>query len=239
MATSEEKQELVETIKGPRYYRFQITGYGGEAAYMSISKEAHDFWAPICEEEGDTHLVDYMLAAEDGTLDEMEIDVPEEAQFLLDEDGDPRPWYEGPNEYEHSYGATYGSSYITVDEVDSGDYTSKVINEIMNYEEVSSLVDRIQEESEYENDGTDFMECYAGKDVEYIAQMYSSEKGCFYDGIIETVGEFDIKKLVFHCGEYDNGEEIITSVEYNGVEIDNQGGDTNGKGYMAAVWKNS
>jgi len=69
--------------------------------------------------------------------------------------------------------------------------------------------------------------------------MYSSEKGCFFDGIIETIGEFDPKKLKFYLGEYDNGEETINSIEYNGVEIDNQGGDTNGKGYYASVWQNS
>ena len=40
MATSEEKQELVDTLSGPRYYRVLINGYGGESAYMSISKEA-------------------------------------------------------------------------------------------------------------------------------------------------------------------------------------------------------
>ena len=34
-----------------------------------------------------------------------------------------------------------------------------------------------------------------------------------------------------------NGEDTITSVEYDGVDIDNGGGDTNGKGYYASVWK--
>ena len=69
--------------------------------------------------------------------------------------------------------------------------------------------------------------------------MYSSEKGTFFEGVIETVGEFDPKKLEFHLSEYDNGEETITSIVYDGVEIDNEGGDTNGKGYYASVWQNA
>ena len=239
--TSEENQELVEALKGPRYYRILIQGYGGEGAYMTISKEAHDFWKPICDEHGDNDLVAYM-ASDDGEEPEYDdIDgVPEEAQFLHDKDDDnyKRPWYESHTEYEHSYGATYGSAYISVEEIDSIEYAAKSIREVMHYEDIQELANRISEESDYEVELVDSEECYAGEDVEYIAQLYSSEKGCFFEGIVETVGDFDPKKLVFHLSEFDNGEETITSIEYNGVEIDNQGGDTNGKGYYAAVWKN-
>jgi hypothetical protein len=65
MATAEEKQELVDTLSGPRYYRILIQGYGGESAYMSISKEAHDFWVDHTEQYGDNDLVSYMVNAED------------------------------------------------------------------------------------------------------------------------------------------------------------------------------
>ena len=74
--------------------------------------------------------------------------------------------------------------------------------------------------------------------VDYIAQMYSSEKGTFFDGVIETVGEFDPRKLKIYTVEYLNGEDTVTEVHYDGVEVDNGGGDTNGKGYSAHVWKN-
>ena len=63
MATVEEKQELVETLKGPKYYRIQISGYGGESTYMKISKQAHDFWQQVTEENGEEDLVQYMLNA--------------------------------------------------------------------------------------------------------------------------------------------------------------------------------
>jgi len=44
--------------------------------------------------------------------------------------------------------------------------------------------------------------------------------------------------LKVYTTEYLNGEDTVTSIEYNGEDVDNAGGDTNGKGYSAHVWKN-
>lgn len=241
MATSEEKHETIDRLKGPRFYRLSLTGYGGEAAYMSITKEAHDFWKSVTEEHGDSDFVTYMVNDDPDDCEYEEIDsVPKEADFLTSygEDDYKSPWYESPTEYEHQYGVTYDASYISVDEVDSDDYMSNVVAEVVENQDLPEFISNLEEETDYEFEGTDYTECYAGEDVKYIAQMYSSEKGGFFDGIIETVGDFDPKKLKIYCSEYDNGEETITSVEYDGVEVDNQGGDTNGKGYYAAVWSN-
>jgi hypothetical protein len=240
MATSEEKTELVETLKGPRFYRVQISGYGGESAYMSISKEAHDFWAPICEEHGDHDLVEYMASDDIEECDFTDIDsVPVEAQFLNDPDDDmyKRPWYESHTEFEHTYGAEYGSAYLSVEEVDSEEYNSNSINEVMYNESISDLNDTVGEETEWAHEMVE-MGCCEEPDCKYIAQLYSSEKGGFFDGVIETIGEFDPKKLKIRTTEFLNGEDTITEVEYDGVEVDNNGGDTNGKGYYASVWSN-
>jgi hypothetical protein len=239
MATSEEKQELVETLKGPRYYRIQISGYGGEAAYMSISKEAHDFWQPICEEHGDNDLVEYMNCND---LEECEFEnietVPEEAQFMHDKDDNnyKGPWYESHTEFEHSYGVTYDSAYISVDEEDKD---SNNITEVISNEDISNLNNSISEETDWQVEILEMGCCDDDPEgVEYIAQFYSSEKGRFFNGVIETVGNFDVKKLKIHTTEYLNGEDTITEVYYDGKEVENDGGDTNGKGYYASVWKN-
>lgn len=238
MATSEEKQEIVDHLNGPRYYRITINGYGGEGAYMSITKEAYEFWNEVCEENGDSDLVSYMVNAQDGDLNDLEVIVPPEAMFLEDPDGDGHAWYEAPTEYEHQYGVEIGSAYMDIDEVDSNNYSANVLHEVLSRENVRDLCERIGEETDWNVEIWNSEECYAPEDVEYIAQMYSSEKGTFFEGTIETIGSFDPKKLEFHCSEYDNGEETITSVIYDGVEVENAGGDTNGKGYYAAVWKN-
>ena len=39
MATAEQKQELVDNIKGKRYYRVQVYGYGGEHVYGKLLKK--------------------------------------------------------------------------------------------------------------------------------------------------------------------------------------------------------
>jgi len=236
MATTEEKQELVENLKGPRYYRILINGYGGESSYMSISKEAYEFWKDHTEQYDDNDLVNYMLNAEDNEFDFEELEaVPTEAEFMNDEDGQPCSWYEPPNEIDHTYGVSYNSSWITVEEVVDGEYNSKQIRDVIDREQITDLNDKLYEEHDVE---IVEMDCCDEAEEEYIAQMYSSEKGCFFDGTIETVGDFDPKKLKFHTMEYLNGEDTITLVYYDGVEVDNMGGDTNGKGYYASVWQN-
>ena len=242
MATTEEKTELVETIKGPRFYRIQLNGYGGESAYMSISEKAHDFWEPICEEHGDYDLSAYMASDDD---DEPEFEnvenVPDEAQFLHDADDNnyKRPWYESHTEFEHSYGVEWGSAYIVVDEVDSIEYSANHVADVIEGENLQELLNTVEEESGWELELTE-MGCSdeVPEGTEFIAQMYSSEKGQFFDGVIETIGEFDIKKLKVYTTEYLNGEDTVSNIEYDGINIENDGGDTNGKGYSAAIWKN-
>ena len=240
MATSEEKQELVETLKGPRFYRVSITGYGGEAAYMNLSKEAFEFWNTHSEEHGDSDLTQYLTNEdpEDCDYDELEI-VPKEADFLTSygEDDYKSNWFEAPTEFLHQNGVEYGSAYITVDEVDSIEYRSKHITDVIDGERLIELVDKIQEDSNYEIELLDHGE-ELPDEGEYVCQLYSSEKGSFFDAVIETVGDFDVKKLKFMINEYPNGEDVIDGVEYDSVELDNNGGDTSGKGYSAHVWKN-
>ena len=240
MATSEEKQELVDQLSGPRYYRVLIQGYGGESAYMSISKAAHDFWSAHTEEHGDNDLVQYMIE-EDGDAEYEDLnEVPVEAQFLhdLDDDNFKRPWYESHTEFEHTFGVEYGSAYLVVDEVSSEEYSADHVADVVEGESLQEYLDNIMEANNYEIELAE-MGCCEEPECDYIAQMYSSEKGTFFEGIIETVGEFDPKKLMIRATEFLNGEDTVTEIEYDGVEVENLGGDTNGKGYYASVWTNA
>jgi len=67
--------------------------------------------------------------------------------------------------------------------------------------------------------------------------MVSSEKGTFFETVIESDIEFDETKLQFAVAEAPNGEDLIYGVYYNGEEIYNDGGDTNGKGYYVYFYK--
>ena len=244
MATTEEKVELVETLKGPRFYRIRVYGYGGESAYINISKAAHDFWNAHNEAYGDSDFVNYMVTDDPEEYEFNDLEgVPEEADFLRcydnPEDTFKTQWYEAEGEFLHQMGVEYGSARIEVEEVSSNDYMAETVATIIDGENVSELNDRVGEETEWETEITDFGEPDEfSEQGDYVAQMYSSEKGTFFEGRFETVGEFDPKKLKFVINEYPNGEDIIDSVLYNDVDIENDGGDTNGKGYYASVWKN-
>tara|TARA_R110000782_G_scaffold9574_2_gene30731 strand:- start:163 stop:921 length:759 start_codon:yes stop_codon:yes gene_type:complete len=239
--TPEENKELVETLKGPRFYRVQLWGYGGESAYFNVSKAAHDFWKPILDEHGDNDLVEYMISDEADECDFENIEsVPTEADFLTEqEDGRPYkyPWYEGPNEIVHQYGVEYNSARITVEEISTGDYTADIIGEVIGGEELQEYLDGVMEANDYEIELVESDEDF-GNEGDYTLQMTSSEKGTFFNGRIETIGNFDPKKLKVICTEYPNGEDTVTSILYDGVDVENDGAETNGKGYYAAVWSN-
>lgn len=239
MATSEEKQETVDTLKGPRYYRVTLWGYGGESAYINVNKATYDFWSNITEKFGDNDLVNYMLNAEDGDWEFEDIEeVPADAKFMEDEDGG-RPWYEANGEYCHQYGVEYGSARLSVDEIKSDIYNASIIASVIDGEEVVELNDAVREASDYTIEPCDHGEYDTFEpEGDYIIQMYSSEKGTFFDAVIETIGDFDIRKLEFVVNEYPNGEDIIDGLRYNGVDLENNGGETSGKGYSAHIWSN-
>lgn len=84
-----------------------------------------------------------------------------------------------------------------------------------------------------EEDGTDGnMVCISGTFIDDLAPGYyvyweQGGKGLYFQGEIET-DKFDPKLLHFKMTEVENCE-VITSVEYNGVEVENFGGDWWGK----------
>ena len=242
MSTTEENKELIETLKGPRYYKISLWGYGGESAYFNVDKATHDFWKPICEEHGDNDLVEYIISdhPDEGDYENIK-SVPKEADFLTEKDNVDAdykyPWYEGPNEIVHQYGVEYGSARITVEEINSDDYSANVVAEVVDGEDLSEYLEGVMEANNDEFDLIESDEDF-GNEGDYTMQMYSSEKGTFFEGRFETVGEFDPKKLKVVITEYPNGEDTVTNVLYNDVDVENDGGDTNGKGYYAAVWSN-
>jgi hypothetical protein len=56
----------------------------------------------------------------------------------------------------------------------------------------------------------------------------SSEKGTFFEGDINLTQPFDSSKLCISYDEID-GNEIVSMISYDGEDIDNNGGGTNGK----------
>lgn len=222
-----EQELLIETIKRPdRYYRISIWGYGSEMAWCPISKECADWW----NSQEDLSAEEYMSDPE-GFVKEHTI--PDFADFLAfkNDEGETyyNGWHESPNEECHFWGVTDEAASITVEEVESDEYNAPVIETIIDSKDFHNAIDE------------DGIECTI-EDADAVipkgwyAQMISSEKGTFFDGILHLVGQtFDPTKLVIDQNTMPNDEVYIQGVRYGEegeeVEIDNQGGDTNGKGY--------
>jgi len=254
MATSEEKQELVEEIKGPHHYRLSLSGYGAECSYMRISKEAFDFWYPHTKDHGDSDAIHYITSAEDKSVKEVNEDdhyeevkakdIPKEAMFMHDDTGEVgASWYEPLDEFDHTWGPTLDGAYLTIEKVESDEYRSKFIEDIVEGQDLSEWM---EETSEKFSTDDEYVECYDDnhdygdrypEKGDYICQFYSSEKGTFFDAGFTTPGLFDPKKLKFCIGEAPNGEDLVYAIKYDGEELSNDGGDTNGKGYYCYFYK--
>ncbi len=182
----DEKEELVETLKGPRFYRIMLYGYGGEAEYLKLTKAQYEFWHNHIEEHGDSDAVSYCTSAEDGEFEFEDIDeLPEEMQFLKHEGEDySSSWYESPTGFTHQWGVDYNNARITVEEVDSEEYNASVINEIVDGEDLSDYINALEEENNYELELTEM-----GVDEGEDTHLTTSKKE--KKAIAKTVEEFD------------------------------------------------
>ena len=217
---------------------------------MKISKQAHDFWKAHNEEHGDSDAVNYIINAEDIHADDIaqqedydELDpanIPREALFMHDEDGNGSTYYEPVDQFESTYNIAQDAANLTVEKVSSAEYKTDVLEEIIQSEDLNDFLSRVGEESDWEHDGYveghEHGNVYAEKG-QHICQFQSHEKGTFFEAIIETPLPFDQNLLKFATEEAPDGEDLVYGVEYDGEDVDNYGGDTNGKGYYVHFWK--
>jgi len=233
MATLEEKEHLIETIKRPdRYYRISIWGYGSEMVWNKVSKECADWWNSQEDLSAEEYISDPEEFVKENTI-------PDEANFLRWENDDGEKyysgWHEPPEEAGHFWGVSDSGANITVEEVESGEYNAPVIETIIDGKDFHNAIDEDGVECTIEDED-------AVIPKGYYAQMISSEKGTFFDGVLHLVGQtFDPTKLVIDQNTMPNDEVIIKGVRYGDegkeVEVENNGGDTRGKGYSVYFYE--
>ena len=129
---------------------------------------------------------------------------------------------------------------MSIEKVASAEYDAQCLEDIVDHEDLNEYMSRVSEESDYEIDP--YVEDHGYGDIwpepgQHICQFMSSEKGTFFEAVIETALPFDKNLLKFAIAEAPNGEDLVYAVEYDGVELDNGGGDTNGKGYYAYFYQ--
>lgn len=177
-------------------------GYGGEKVMGTVDPKVWDYCL--------VNRVDLMDLA--WGFDEDEPELNEELLPFT-----PGCWYECDN-MAHISGVSRDSGTLQIE-----DESGKTIFE-------KSLGDIVGGGCDGEPDWCCNDEVWVGmrKKGEVVFIGSSNEKGTFFEGDIELKAPFDIEKLELHYDEVD-GEEIINCVYYDGEEVENYGGSTDGK----------
>jgi len=202
--TAKAQEELLEILKfTPRIYTMYIGGYGGEAYAGIVDKKIYNYFA---EKKID---LDEYAGDWDGKFSEL---VPHELQPF-----NPGSPYDCDGLF-HASGAELSNlNEITVQDENGDDHwvCAAGLNEL---EDEGVTVDS--------SGGFDFDDLLEDQVAFYGAQ---GEKGSFFEGEIELKAPFDPKKLSI---QYENcdGWWIISSVEYDGEDVDGSNGySTSGK----------
>lgn len=195
-----EHEKLIEVLKfTPRTYSIQMWGYGGEYAMGSVERKVYDYFRQ--------RRLDLSDFAWDCDYAE-ENNIPEDMWPFP-----PGAWYECD-----------GMAHVNGVDMRAG--TLQILDE---------NGDTVLERELESLDGTD-IEISCGDEVwvdmkpagAVVFIGTSHEKGTFFEGEIYLKEPFDPEKLSITYDDID-GNEIVSMVTYDGEDIENYGGSTNGK----------
>lgn len=203
-----EQQKLIEVLKfTPRTYKISMWGYGGEKVMGTVDKAIWDY----CD-DNQVDLQEIAWGDED-TIEEMGLDI-DMLPFP------PGSWYEC-DDMAHTNGVSRNAGTIQIEDEQGNTVYEKSLDSI-----TGGLDDNGNPEPEWSCNDEVWIGSKPKGTVVFVGT--SNEKGTFFEGEIELRAPFELDKLVLGYDEID-GEELITSVTYDGEEIDNWGGSTDGK----------
>jgi hypothetical protein len=202
MATQEEQQQLIDTLKfTPRTYKISMWGYGGERVMGTTTQEVWDYCM-----DNQVDLSD--IAWDSDSAEEMG----------LDEDLLPFPpgsWYEC-DDMAHVNGVSRDSGTLQIEDENGETVFEKSLDDC----------DGCEDSPQWCCDDEVWIGSRKKGEIVFVGS--SNEKGTFFEADLELTAPFDIEKLELHYDEVD-GEEIVNKVVYDGEDIDNWGGSTDGK----------
>jgi hypothetical protein len=203
MATKEEQDKLIEILKfTPRTYKMQMWGYGGEKVMGTVDRTVYDYFKK--------HRLDLSDFAWDSDYAE-ENNIPEDMWPFP-----PGSWYECDN-MGHAGGVARNAGTLQIADENGDTVYERSIDDLSGGED---------DEPEFLCNDEVWIGSQPDGTVVFIGN--SNEKGTFFEADIELKAPFDITKLTLQYDEID-GEEIINTVTYDGEQIDNWGGNTDGK----------
>jgi len=203
MATLEEKEKLMQVLKWtPRTYKITMWGYGGEKVMGTVDRKIYDYF-----KQRRLDLSDY--AWDSDYADENEI--PDEMQPFP-----PGSWYEC-DDMAHAHGVSRNAGTLQIED-ENGDVV---------YERSLEDCDGGSDDSpEWDCGDEVWIDEKPAGTVVFIGN--SNEKGTFFEADFPLTMPFDPSKLTLSYDEVD-GEELVNSVMYDDEDIDNWGGNTDGK----------
>jgi hypothetical protein len=198
-----EQEKLIEVLKfTPRTYHVQMWGYGGEVIMGTVDRKIFDYFK--------SRRLDVSDFAWDSDYAE-ENNIPEEMWPFT-----PGSWYDC-DDMAHVHGTSRNAGTLQISD-ENGDTV---------YEASLEGMDGYSDDSAELSCGDEvWIGMKPAGTVVFIGR--SNEKGTFFEGEIELKQPFDITKVTLHYDDID-GEELVTGMEYDGEDIDNNGGNTDGK----------
>jgi len=209
--------------------------YGGEMTIGEVTKEFVEYWQPICKEDGDSRLVDHLMALESWN------DTPEEEEGF-DKDSPAiyaektawNAWHDCDDiHHDNSANGTELWAFpMTVGEHGQPEYEWEERVELEPHQLYGrEMYTQDMHVADHEDDNS-----------VPVLVFYSSEKGDFGGWTIELADdeEFDPKKVAVSIVETDHGE-MVERLFYDKKEYDCEYDwcDSRGKGYYAHVaWFN-
>jgi len=202
MATLEEKEKLMEVLKfTPRTYKISMWGYGGERVMGTVDRKIYDYF-----KHRRFDVSDYCWNSDYAE----EHNIPEEMQPF-----EPGSWYDCDS-IVHVSGVSMDAGTLQIEDENGNVVFERPLSECDGCDDSPELSIFDEHWIDKKEPGT----------VVFIGN--SNEKGTFFESEINLTAPFDITKLTLISEEID-GEEIIDTVTYDGEELDNWGGTTDGK----------
>ena len=203
-AINPEHEQLIAVLKfTPRTYKISMWGYGGEKVMGTVDRKIFDYFR--------SRRLDLSDFAWDSDYAE-ENNVPEDMWPFP-----PGSWYECDN-MAHAHGVNRGAGTLQIEDENGNVVYERSLEDISGGGEDG--------EPDWSCGDEVWIDEKPAGTVVFIGN--SNEKGTFFEADIPLTEPFDITKLCLGYDEID-GEELINTVTYDDEDIDNWGGNTDGK----------
>lgn len=211
-----------------KQYEINIGGYGGEVCWSEITREQYDYWSEVDSEVLSKHVIGPSIFddsdEDDGDSSNDYNNIPESA---LLRPNDSIEWHEMDGVAHENY-CSLRSSWLSVVEIGCGNANNQQYNVVLTLDNLRDDANARDLDMFVFDDEPRRLE-----DGKQYLQVFSSEKGTFFTSVVtlDDDQEFELSKVKIKiCEALNEQDDMIVAVEYGGVELENEGSETRGKG---------